>query len=57
MWKSCPLPPLLKFVATPLPSLVVDEENVVIGFGPHFRNASAIAAQMAEWMERLLLER
>ena len=37
-------PPLLKFLATSLPSLVVDEENLVIGFGPpHFRNASAIA--------------
>ena len=36
--------PLLKFLTTPLPSLVVDEENLVIGFGlPHFRNASAIA--------------
>ena len=31
MWKLCPL---LKFLATPLPSLVVDEENLVIGFGP-----------------------
>ena len=46
MWKLCP--PLLKFLATPLPSLVVDEENLVIGFGPpHFRNASAIAAPRA----------
>ena len=37
-------PPLSKFLATPLPSLVVDEENLVIGFGPpHIRNASAIA--------------
>ena len=26
-------PPLLKFLATPLPSLVVDEENLVIAFG------------------------
>ena len=38
------MPPLLKFLATPLPSLVVDEEYLVIGFAPpHFRNASAIA--------------
>ena len=45
MWKPC-LPPLLKFLARPLPSLVVDEENLVIGFAPppHFRNVSAIAA-------------
>ena len=36
--------PLLKFLATPPPSLVVDEQNVVIGFGPpYFRNASPIA--------------
>ena len=42
-----PPPPLLKFLATPLPSLVADEENLVIGFGPpHFRNASAIAARV-----------
>ena len=27
-------PPFFKFVAAPLLSLVVDEENVVIGFGP-----------------------
>ena len=35
-WKKCGnyAPPLLKFLATPLPSLVVDEENLVIGFGP-----------------------
>ena len=31
MWKLCP--PLLKFLATPLPALVVDEENLVIGLG------------------------
>ena len=31
-WKLCP--PLLKFLATPLPSLVVDEKNLVIGFAP-----------------------
>ena len=38
-------PPPLKFLATPQPSLVADEENLVIGFGPpNFRNASAIAA-------------
>ena len=37
-------PPPFKFLATPLPSLVVDKENLVIGFGPpHFRNAFAIA--------------
>ena len=37
-------PPPLKFFATPLPALVVGEENLVIGFGlPHFRTASAIA--------------
>ena len=42
MRKLCP--PLLKFLATPLPALVVGEENLVIGFGPlHFRNGSAIA--------------
>ena len=47
MWKL--ISPLLKFLATPLPSLVVDEENLVIGFEPpHFRNASAIAAYYAE---------
>ena len=35
---------LLQFLATPLPALVVNEENLVIGFGPpHFRNASVIA--------------
>ena len=40
-----PPPPPLKFLATPQPSLVADEENLVIGFGPpNFRNASAIAA-------------
>ena len=33
MWKLC-TPPLLKFLATPLPALVVGEENLVIGFGP-----------------------
>ena len=34
----------LKYLATPLPALVVAEENLVFGFGPpHFRNASAIA--------------
>ena len=39
------MPPCLKFLATPLPSLVVDEENLVIDFRPpHFRNASAIVA-------------
>ena len=43
MWKICH-PPLLKFLATPLPALVVGEEKLVISFGsPHFRNASAIA--------------
>ena len=43
MWKLCP--PFFKFLATPLPFLVVDEENLVIGFGPpHFRNAYGIAA-------------
>ena len=26
--------PPLKFLITPLPSLVVDKENLVIGFGP-----------------------
>ena len=28
------LPPLLQFLTTPLPALVVGEENLVIGFGP-----------------------
>ena len=44
--KKCEIiPPLLKFLATPLPALVVGEEKLVIGFWPpHFRNASAIAA-------------
>ena len=38
--------PLSQFLATPLPALVVSEENLVIGFGPsHFSNASAIAGQ------------
>ena len=42
MWKLCS--PLLKFLATPLPALVVGEGNLGIGFGPpHFKNASAIA--------------
>ena len=38
-------PRLLKFLATPLPALVVGEKNLVIGFGPPplFRNAFAIA--------------
>ena len=37
------LPPL-KFIATPLPPLVLGEENVIISFGaPHLKNASAIA--------------
>ena len=27
-------PPFFKFLATPLPALVVGEENLVIGFGP-----------------------
>ena len=37
-------PPLLKFLATPLPALVIGEKNLVIDFGPpHFRNASVIA--------------
>ena len=36
--------PLLKFLATPLPALIVGEENLVISFRPHpFRNTSAIA--------------
>ena len=40
--------PLLKFLAAPLPALVVGEKSLVIGFGPpHFRNASAIAASCA----------
>ena len=30
MWKLCPP---LKFLATPLPALVVGEENLVISFG------------------------
>ena len=39
-------PLFLKFLATPLPALVVGEQNLVIGFGPpHFRNASTIADQ------------
>ena len=45
MLKLCP-PPFFKFIATPLPALVVGEENLAIGFGPpspHFRNAFAIA--------------
>ena len=44
-WKKCGnYAPLLNFFATLLPSLVVDEENLVIGFEPpHFKNASAIA--------------
>ena len=38
------MPPLVKFLATPLPALVVGEENLVIDFGSHhFGNASAIA--------------
>ena len=38
------LSPFLKFLATPLPALIIGEENLFIGFGPpHFRNASAIA--------------
>ena len=32
VWKLCPS--RLKLLATPLPSLVVDEESLVIGFGP-----------------------
>ena len=37
-------PLFFKFIATPLPALVVGEENLIIGFGPpHFRNTSAIA--------------
>ena len=44
MWKLCP--PLLKFLPTPLPALVVGEKiwSLVLAF-PHYRNASAIAAQ------------
>ena len=47
----CPTPSFFKFLATPLSSLVVDEENLVIGFGPppHFRNASAIAG-LRPWL-------
>ena len=52
MWKLCPLP-FSKFLATPVPSLVVDEENLVIGFGsPHFRNASAIAGCVRRFFNR-----
>ena len=44
-------PIFFKFIATPLPVLVVGEENLVIGFGlppppaPHFGNTSAIAGR------------
>ena len=34
MWKLRPPSPLLKFLATPLPVLIVGEENLVISFGP-----------------------
>ena len=33
IWKLCP-PPFLIFLATPLQSLVVGEENLIIGFAP-----------------------
>ena len=49
------LPPL-KFLATPLPALVVGEENLVIGFGPaHFRNVSAIAESTAPEADALTI--
>ena len=51
-------PPLFKFLATPLPVLVVGEENLAIVFGPlQFRNASAIAvsSSIVSAMSRSLL--
>ena len=39
-----PPPPLVKFLTTPLPALVVGENIWLLVLGPpHFRNASAIA--------------
>ena len=60
MWKLCPPPPFIKFLAMPLPALVVGEKNLTIGFGfrpplPHFRNASAIADDSAHGSSSLKL--
>ena len=48
----CPIPSI-KFLALPVPALVVGEKNLVIGFGPpHFRSASAIAG--FSWFYRIV---
>ena len=54
------LPPSFKFLATPLPALIIGEENLFIGFAPpfpHFRNASAIAGSRPTQLRLLITKR